>query len=494
MIRLAAVSRADDRRIVYRDFFRTQRDNLMLLAEVQTPLPFFDHVQRTLYQAISSLPSKLKEAADPEPLLQEFFVQLNWQLHTLLGKTLSASEMNNPEHGLSLFFVYVRANKLYAVQFGRLLSCLVTAKQTITVGEEWDNFAIRTRDQMNLIGSRGEDISVKVHVHELPPGSRFVVVSSSLADAVREHGPAADNLAGMLRRRQRAEAASFAVFETERLHHRLKRSLFAGKPFRLTAMILLTIVVITSLYFFQCSNQVEDQLAVMRQLRLYMESNQDPERIPELLGEMAREMLPDADTVQIARMVEEACTFITAPAASIKLQRTWSMSLPEGISQPPSFDDRYLFIVCGATLHAYDKRTRESLYSVTFERPVHTLLHSDANRLQVTTIDGATHSLKRDTGERTWTMNGSPLGQVCQAGESPRHISRLHDRRLISSVLAFVHDGQVQIVNIHTGVVEAGYAPEGEGAITMLSAFDPLEKALYAVSGDVLVKLRLVVR
>jgi len=491
MIRLTAFSPADTHRIVYSDFFQTQRHNLILLAEAQSEVPFFEHVQRTVHQGIQKLASAIERIDDPEPLLKEFFVQLNWQLHTLLQKALAASAEQNPELGLSLFFVFAREDTLWAVQFGRMLCCLVTKQETRVVGEEWENFAIRTREKMNLIGGKGADIAVKVHRIEMPRDARFLVVNSRVAEAVREHGLSATDLGSFLQKRFAEIPFGFAVFETEGERKPRKRSFVKGKPFRITAVALFAVLAGCTLYFFQCHNEVEDQLSVMRHLRIYMERNRDREKVPEMMGEITRVMFPDADTTEVARIVDEARQIITAPASSMELQQAWSMPLPASVTQPPAFDDRRLFLVTGNTLHVYDKRTQGLLYRVAFACPVHTLLLSDANRLQITTEDGPTHSIKKDSGKITWTCAGQSMLAEVIPPQVPRQISYLDDRRLANSVLVFSHPDQIQVVNIHTGAVVTAWPvqPNPTLAFGYLSVFDPLEKALYVVSGDSLFKL-----
>lgn len=130
---------------------------------------FNGHILRT----VKKLKVDKIEESELEKTIKEFFVELNWQLFSKFTRL-----EGNYEIGLSLAFILAIENRIYLVQFGRMLSGVLRKNKFEYIGKSWDNFKIKTKEDLFLLGSRDEDIHVKLYRTEIDEDSLFISIPS----------------------------------------------------------------------------------------------------------------------------------------------------------------------------------------------------------------------------------------------------------------------------------------------------------------------------
>ena len=152
---------------VFEDFFPNQRTQYLFMThylEDHEELPKINaHIIQSILQLdIPSIPSDAMESS-----LKDFFLELNWRCFSMFNKLPIA------EKGVSLLLLILRDNELYLMQFGRLL-CGISSKDTCSqIGVPWENFVIKTKDDLLLLGNLGQDIFPKVLRPELISGDQL---------------------------------------------------------------------------------------------------------------------------------------------------------------------------------------------------------------------------------------------------------------------------------------------------------------------------------
>lgn len=115
-------------------------------------------------------PDNLKEN------IEEYFVRLNWQLYSLF----SSDDLK--ERGISVIYIFIIQNRIFIIQFGRLLCAVQKGKHRRIIGKAWENFRVKTKRDLFLLGSIDEDIAAKIIEVDLKKNAQFFALPSSEAD------------------------------------------------------------------------------------------------------------------------------------------------------------------------------------------------------------------------------------------------------------------------------------------------------------------------
>jgi hypothetical protein len=181
MLRLHSISETSFSNLTFSMSDRKRNLNIILLTFNFTNesylQEFNDHILRTLKKA------KLESVDESslEKAVKEFFVELNWQLFSKFTRL-----ENNYERGVSLAFIVSLNNQVYVVEFGRMLSGVLRKNKFEYIGKNWDNFKIKTKEELFLLGSRDEDIHVKMFQTEIDDDSLFITVPSIIVEDLKD--------------------------------------------------------------------------------------------------------------------------------------------------------------------------------------------------------------------------------------------------------------------------------------------------------------------
>jgi len=108
-----------------------------------------------------------------QDFFSEMFIQLNWQLSSKF------KELNSHDKGVSLIFLLQMNDTIYIYQFGRMLLGTYRKKKFNLMGRSWENFKIKSRRELFLLGGQEENIKVKVIKFQLKKGEYLFSVPSN---------------------------------------------------------------------------------------------------------------------------------------------------------------------------------------------------------------------------------------------------------------------------------------------------------------------------
>lgn len=146
---------------------------LLLLTFNLTDNEFLHEINQLIINLIEARNFKNIEQDNLDSAIKAFFIELNWQLFSKFNKN-----EKNFEFGTSIFFSVIKNDTLYFSQFGRMLCGFLKNNHIEQIGKKWDNFLIKTVEDVALLGSKDEDIFVKVKELSLNENELFFSVPS----------------------------------------------------------------------------------------------------------------------------------------------------------------------------------------------------------------------------------------------------------------------------------------------------------------------------
>lgn len=169
MLTSASHSMNHEMNITFVDFFPGRNVNLMLLTHNQTESRFLRKINKHISGSIISLDYTDFSEEEFEKKIKNFFVELNWQLYAMFRK--------NPEteFGTSLCLTVTFSDKIYFVQFGRMLCGITSEDGFLSIGNAAENFSVKSMEGLKLLGNKDKNIQVKVHSCEVYRSRKFIV-------------------------------------------------------------------------------------------------------------------------------------------------------------------------------------------------------------------------------------------------------------------------------------------------------------------------------
>ncbi len=492
MLNIQSLSKNAQQQFTFSDFFSHRRNNFLLMTESYDHLPFYDDINRSILQQILSLGfDQGKSIADHD--LQELFRQINWQVNATLKKSPVNMEGKSLETGISLLFVLFRENRLTVVQFGRILCGTISATEKVEIGHPWENFSVKSRDALNLLGYVDDNIPVKIHNIALEPGQNFVAFSSRHAARIGQTG-LKPRLWKILFKELNDDSPFLHCLIENPMKPDYRISFFRRlKPFQITAGILTVIILVTAAYWFWGRNEVETQLISLKERYRELERNQDPQKAPELLGNLIQSVFPTADSASIKEIeqniretMEITNRLVKGPIDQIGLIREWSRPMEGKSGIVPKFDSKAIYYGYKNNVCAIDKSTRKELWKYEADSSVEQILLTDANRLLVATMSGKLFSLKRVGGDMEWVATNVTIQR--EVTSFPIQLNYIKDRRLLSSVLLFPEGDDLLALESRDGKEIAKLELTSDSI--QISEYDILEKCWYIVEGSKLSKIR----
>ncbi len=208
MLRIHSLSETSFSNLTYSLSVRKQNINIILLTFNFTDEEFLKDFNGHILKALKK--RKLESIEEPllEKNIKEFFLELNWQLYSKFNRL-----EDNYEKGISLSFILSINNKIYVVEFGRMLSGILRKNKFEYVGRSWDNFIIKTKQDLFLLGSRDEDIHVKLYETELDDDSLFIAIPSIIIEDLKARVDCS-NLRRKIRYMYRKQSFPYVILAT----------------------------------------------------------------------------------------------------------------------------------------------------------------------------------------------------------------------------------------------------------------------------------------
>lgn len=464
--------------ITFTDYFQKQNRTVVLLTHYRESNQFYETINSIVIEELILLDlENINRAVLPEKL-KSFFVDLNWKINAQFRST------DGFEKGVSLFLAVIEGSSICYVSLGRFFCTLIGNGLENRISDEGKNFHVKTKEELCLLGSLEQDIIVMPIIVEVKEGQQFVCCSTDLFTDTDQSSLNVFNIQSVLRERFNDTPFSYCILYSAEVTKPVKRSWIKAKRFRFTVLAMILTLIFSVYYLFRGDNTIEDTLHITREQFLLNVRN--------------------IDVLKLQELIPLDYGILLVPQRNIELFVEWESSLPFNVTLPPQYDLRQIFLASNNRLFSYDKREKNNLWTIDLPQRMTSIEVLDANLMIVSTTHNKSYCLKRDTGDIVWERNGEPYlyGQDTAPvpnehkrrlyGHKPVQVSLEMDRRLNNSIILFPDTHSLTLVNILNG--DTLYYYKAESKIDHISDFDFIEKSIYMVKGNRLLKVRFDIR
>jgi PQQ-like domain len=457
----------------YCDHFPRQSRNIVLLLNHYSEDKFADQMLEKLLSEIIQLDLESLPEAKIIPVLQEFFVEINWRFYSRF------SQRPDLERGISLFLGVMEADRMYLVQFGRYFLGMVGQSEFTEIGRKWENLAVASQADIQLLGNHDIDISVKVEQITIPEDSYFLAIESKAAMKLRDLGLHYMSLNEHLSQVKEDDQFGFAIIRHQEQKAHNTNPWIRRKRVNRTATILLIIIILSAAYVYYGKNLIDDILSRLKFTGNEFTRNDIKEQFF-VLQEQAQDLLND--------LANEDMNITIFPQQKIEMEADWEMSITEDFSSTPCFDYRRLYAASGKLVYGIDKQGAVIKWEKKFSAKVEVLRLVDANRILVSLADDRLLCLNRDNGESIWEKEFKLTGGA-DLGKGVSQISLNQYRQLDDSVFLTSNANKLTLSQVRSGEMVSEYTYSD--AIDNISDYDVLEKCIYITSGRKLKKINI---
>ncbi len=483
---------------VYTDFFQNRNRNFALLTHSYNS----DYRLKQINQIILNelLKNDWKESGI-ESQLKDVFQKLNWQLSNLFKQIAfktaeNLSEKNKNifskvnEKGLSLCFMMSYENRIYIVQFGRMLCGIVKRNSEedlfSQIGEKWDNARVKSQKELNLLGAESVDIKIPVYKVELTDAEMFTILFSGATEKLLAKGIHPRTIEENLKEVYLINPYPYCLFTVPAKYEKGK-SFFKIKAQTIGTIIITALLISSVMYNMFGNREVENQLSILKTLIQENIRNTDIEDITLNVTTRMKELYPKFEKEKVEEFIQDYLSKMTQPAKEIIVESTDSIVMENSVCSSPMFDIKHLYVCTGNTLTAYMRRSfRKKWEYAAGQNILHTEL-IDGNRIL---LCGKKEEIciNRKTGEEIWRKSVE-YNPVKRLGKTvfPIQISFFEEKRLKNSVLLRITGMKIEFVSSVDGKVISTYSFMDD--IEMISEYDHVKKCLYAVNGNRITEL-----
>jgi hypothetical protein len=350
------------------------------------------------------------------------------------------------------------------VRFGRLLAAKLHKDQLEYIGEKWDNFKVKSRKDLFLLGSRDEDIPVKVHNIKLKNDEYLFCLDSITAENMQEKGFNHLSLLENIREEYQNQPFPYFIISGKSLSKKKKRKIFSNKRLRALTIFVALAIIISALYVNFGKNFFAEQQNILKH------------RISE----------------NQKSFLEFAADISLYPHQKIELNQKWVKTFSNGIQHTPLADMKNIYICSKNEVLVYRKLTDKLRWNKKFDDKIIGLELLDANRILIITAQNELICLNRDFGSIVWESKTDQNLTGQNSNSCFFQISIDDYRQLTGSIVLVYSKDKLQVLDVVTGEQISSY--NSPSNIKYVSEFDILEKCIYLVEGNKITKIVLEVK
>ena len=471
-INLLGYADSHESNFVFVDFFKNQKLNLLLLTHNLEKSDFLDKINSFIMEKIIELKIDEIERNNIEEVLKEFFVELNWQLYAKFRKAISK------EFGLSLLLVIIYENEAFIVQFGRLLCGLLKNGKLSQIGRDWQNFAIKTKEELFLLGSKDENIDFDIYKVTLEKGSLLFALPSTEIENLEKLGINPLSLKENILTLYEKNKFPYFILKVGKSVLIRRKKLWKIHRNRILALILALVVFISAFYVFYGKNWLEEKQHILKEKNREYQNNELLEKLFETqnqLQETINEIFKQNKALEIF------------PNQKIELKKSWSKELPFSVKMSPFFDYKQIYLASDTEILALKKLSQKTNWKRKFPANISNINLLDANRILVILKNREIFCLNRDSGKILWQKESEVDTTTCVVNHSSYQISINKYKNLDTSIV-LLHDAHsITLLNNINGKMIIRY--QNSGKIDFVSEFDQLEKCIYIIEDKKISKI-----
>jgi hypothetical protein len=171
MIKIHKISHSSKNNLVFDDMHLLQNRGFALLTYYPAQCDKIAEINAEILDSILKLELDTFPKEDLQKVLTEFFVQLNWRLFSMFRS------VSSQEKGISVVLIVNIQSELYVIPFGRFICGIWNEKGLTEIGNTWENFRVKSMQDLMLLGNLAEDIKPNIIKLELPNHSGLSVVT-----------------------------------------------------------------------------------------------------------------------------------------------------------------------------------------------------------------------------------------------------------------------------------------------------------------------------
>lgn len=161
MIKIQSISKSSSHHLVYSEFHPLQRFGYACLTYYPAECEKIAKINSEILDLILKFKLENFPKEDLEPALIEYFVQMNWRLYSIFR------EVECQEIGISVVLVINNDTELTVIPFGRFICGIWDEKGLHEIGLPWENFRVKSMQELKLLGNLAEDIKPNIIHHKL---------------------------------------------------------------------------------------------------------------------------------------------------------------------------------------------------------------------------------------------------------------------------------------------------------------------------------------
>ncbi len=423
--------------------------------------PVLEEIQTQIKLDIRNSALGQTSKVEIESWLKSFLSEYHWKLHATFRKT------DLKEKGISLLMAVLFDHELYIVEFGRMLSGICDKDNLQPAGRNWNNFHVKSLDEMSLLGMSEKDIVLKIKRVFIAEHQRFIALPSIYAEKLSKQNTACNTLDTILQSLFSETNGCYFILEGKSKLAAPRRPRIRRYQISAIFVVLLTIL---ALLYMQFGNRWLESTA--RKIKLILKSKNylTVEQIPQYLN---------IESENIKRQLKKIEQFTNQPARNIKLQESWQTNLNFLITAAPSFDTQNIYIASDNKLMAFDKSTKKLQWKKVF----------DANVREVSQIRGNL-IVFLDNQQLLCLQNGNNIiwkrpfidEFPIKPALTPVEINSEDDPRINDSILLVPAERGLYIYDVNSGNLLSEIAFDKR--LQYLSLYDAYDNCFYAVVAD----------
>jgi hypothetical protein len=396
-----------------------------------------------------------------ESWLKSFFSEYHWKLHAVFRKT------NLKEKGISLFLAVMYDQELYILEFGRMLSGVCLKDRLEPVGRNWNNFHVKSLDEMALLGMSEKDIPVKPKRFLLKENQRFIAMPSVFTERLLRQDIDYATLETILQSVFDDTNGCYLTLDSK------PRLLAKKRPrlrrFQLSALIIILISLLAVVYM-QFGNRWLESTGRKMKLLLSSKNTLTVDQIPQYLNTQSE---------NLKRQLERIERIANLPARNIKLTNSWQTDLNFLVTAAPAFDIKNIYIASDNKLLAFDKSTKKLEWSKVFDTNIKEMTVIRGNLIVF--LSNQTMVCLRQGDKLIWTrsfIDKLPGRRTL----TPVEINAEDDPRINGSILVVPMERGIYIHDVHSGNLLSQVLFEKH--LQFVSRYDAFDNCFYAVVSD----------
>lgn len=396
-----------------------------------------------------------------ESWLKRFFGEYHWKLHAVFRKT------NLKEKGISLFLAVMYDTELFILEFGRMLSGICFKDELSPAGRQWNNFHVKSLDEMVLLGMSENDIPVKPRQLHLAPENKLIVLPSVFTEKLLEQDVSFETVSTIMQSIFDETNGSFLILESK------KTLLVKKKPklrrYQISAIFIIVITIFAILYM-QFGNRWLERTGKRVKLLLSSRNRLTFEQIPQYLN---------IQSENIKRQLEKIERIANQPARNIKFAEKWRTDFQFLITAAPAFDINNIYIASDKNLMAFNKQSKKLEWKMDFEEDVREISLVRGNLIVI--LENNRMISLRGGNNINWSY---PLADKYSGRYSytPFEINNDADPRIYGSILIVPAERGLYVHDVNNGELLSRI--EFDKKLQYLSQYDAFDNCFYAVIAD----------